>query len=180
MRLAVAKKLDIIDPELFAFCWVKDFPMFEHDEESGQLAAMHHPFTSPINADDLKSSPEKALAKAYDVALNGNEIAGGSIRIHDSGVQKSIFDTLGISDEDAQRRFGHILEAFQYGAPPHGGIAWGLDRLVMIFANEPNIREVIAFPKDQKAKDLMLGAPSEMPNEQLEELHVKLDLPPEE
>jgi aspartyl-tRNA synthetase len=176
VRLAVAKKLDIIDPDLFAFCWVIDFPMFEVDEESGAIAAMHHPFTSPKNPKDLDENPEKALANAYDIALNGNEIAGGSIRIHNSDVQKRIFDILKISDEDAQRRFGHILEAFTYGAPPHGGIAWGLDRLVMIFADEPNIREVIAFPKDQKAKDLMLGAPSEMPVAQLEELHIKVDV----
>jgi aspartyl-tRNA synthetase len=176
VRLSVAKRLDMIDPELFAFCWVIDFPMFEVDEESGQVAAMHHPFTAPKNPEDLEKNPEKAIANAYDIALNGNEIAGGSIRIHDSATQKKIFDILKISDEDAQNRFGHILEAFTYGAPPHGGIAWGLDRLIMIFADEPNIREVIAFPKDQKAKDLMLGAPSEMPVAQLEELHIKVDV----
>lgn len=175
VRLAVGKKMGLLDEDLFAFCWVKDFPMFELDGESGRLAAVHHPFTSPQNLEDL-DNPETALAKAYDVALNGSEIAGGSIRIHDEKIQKRIFDILQISDEDAQRRFGHMLEAFQYGAPPHGGIAWGLDRIVMIFANEPNIREVIAFPKDQKAKDLMLGAPSEMPKEQLDELHVRVDL----
>ncbi len=175
VRLAVGRKLGLLDEDLFAFCWVKDFPMFELDEESGRLNAVHHPFTSPQNLKDL-DNPETALAKAYDVALNGSEIAGGSIRIHDEKVQKRIFDILQISDDDAARRFGHMLEAFQYGAPPHGGIAWGLDRIVMIFANEPNIREVIAFPKDQKAKDLMLGAPSEMPHEQLTELHIKVDL----
>jgi aspartyl-tRNA synthetase len=179
VRLEVARKLDMMDPNLFAFCWVIDFPMFEKDEETGALSAMHHPFTSPKVPKDLDSEPENALANAYDIALNGNEIAGGSIRIHDRDVQKRIFDILGVSDEDAQRRFGHILEAFEYGAPPHGGIAWGIDRLVMIFAGEPNIREVIAFPKDQKAKDLMLGAPSQMPDAQLEELHIALDLPDE-
>lgn len=175
VRLAVAQKLKLIDDDLFAFCWVIDFPMFEYDEE-GHLGAVHHPFTSPKNTEDFEKNPEKALAKAYDIALNGSEIAGGSIRIHEQKVQKKVFDLLGISDEDAEQRFGHMLEAFQYGAPPHGGIAWGLDRLVMIFANEPNIREVIAFPKDQKAKDLMLGAPSIMPKKQLDELHVKVDL----
>lgn len=175
VRLAVGRKLDLLDEDLFAFCWVKDFPMFEKDEESGKLNAVHHPFTSAKDIKDL-DNPETALAKAYDVALNGSEIAGGSIRIHDSELQKKTFDIMQVSEQDAQRRFGHMLEAFQYGAPPHGGIAWGLDRLVMIFANEPNIREVIAFPKDSKAKDLMLGAPSEMPGEQLEELSIKIDI----
>lgn len=176
VRLAAGAKLGLMDPNLFAFCWVVDFPMFEYNEENKSLNAVHHPFTSPKDFKDLDVSPEKSLAKAYDIVLNGTEVGGGSIRIHDRQIQKKIFDILGISDEDADRRFGHMLEAFQYGAPPHGGIAWGLDRLVMIFADEPNIREVIAFPKDSKAKDLMLGAPSEMPKEQLEELHVKIDL----
>lgn len=174
VRQAVAEKLNLIDENLFAFCWVKDFPMFERDEETGNLNAVHHPFTSPLDVNELEKNPQNALAKAYDVALNGNEIAGGSIRIHKSDVQKKTFDQMGISDEDAQRKFGHMLEAFKYGAPPHGGIAWGIDRLVMIFANEPNIREVIAFPKDQKAKDLMLGAPSQMPDAQLRELQIKI------
>lgn len=174
VRLAVADKLNLKDKDLFAYLWVKDFPMFEYNDEEKKLAAVHHPFTAPKDEGDINEAPEKALAKAYDIALNGSEVAGGSIRIHDGKIQKRVFDILGISDEDAQRRFGHMLTAFTYGAPPHGGIAWGLDRLVMIFANEPNIREVIAFPKDQKAKDLMLGAPSVMPEAQLKELHVKV------
>ena len=149
--------------------------MFAVDEETGKLDAVHHPFTAPVDVEKLKTDPENALAKAYDIALNGNEIAGGSIRIHESDVQKIAFDKMGISDDEAERRFGHMLEAFKYGAPPHGGIAWGIDRLVMIFADEPNIREVIAFPKDQKAKDLMLGAPSSMPEAQLKELHIKTE-----
>lgn len=172
VRLSIAEKLDLIDENLFAFCWVKDFPMFEYDDNKN-LSAVHHPFTAPKNPEDLEKDPEKALAIAYDVVLNGVEVGGGSIRIHNEKMQEKVFDILNISKEDAQRRFGHILRAFQYGAPPHGGIAWGLDRLVMILANEPNIREVIAFPKDQKARDLMLGAPSEMPSEQVEELHIK-------
>jgi aspartyl-tRNA synthetase len=176
VRIAVAKKMELIDENVFAYLWVTDFPMFERDEETKKLNAVHHPFTAPKNPEELKSNPEKALAKAYDIILNGSEIGGGSIRIHESKVQKIIFDLMSISDDEASRRFGHILEAFQYGAPPHGGIAWGLDRLVMIFANEPNIREVIAFPKDSKAKDLMLNAPSEMPKEQLDELHIKIDV----
>ena len=168
--------MNLIDENVFAYLWVTDFPMFERDEETKKLNAVHHPFTAPKNPEELKSNPEKALAKAYDIILNGSEIGGGSIRIHESKVQKIIFDLMSIGDDEANRRFGHILEAFQYGAPPHGGIAWGLDRLVMIFANEPNIREVIAFPKDSKAKDLMLNAPSEMPKEQLDELHIKIDI----
>jgi aspartyl-tRNA synthetase len=176
VRIAVANKLGIIEEDLFAFCWVKDFPMFEEDEETGGVAAVHHPFTSPKDPEKFASDPHSSLAYAYDVVLNGSEVGGGSIRIHDEKVQKKVFEVLGVSDEDAQRRFGHMLEAFQYGAPPHGGIAWGLDRLIMIFADEPNIREVIAFPKDQKAKDLMLGAPSPMPDDQIAELHIRVDV----
>jgi len=175
VRLAVAEKLGLRDESVFAFCWVTDFPMFEHDDDMG-FQAKHHPFTAPKLLEAMENDPENALAKAYDIVLNGVEIGGGSIRIHDRAMQKRVFDVLGISGDDAQRRFGHMLEAFEFGAPPHGGIAWGIDRLVMIFANEPNIREVIAFPKDQKAKDLMLGAPSPMPEAQLEELSIKIDL----
>lgn len=175
VRIEAAKRMGLVDPDLFAFCWVTDFPMFEKDDETGQLAAMHHPFTSPKRLEDMETAPETALAKAYDIVLNGSEIGGGSIRIHDRKMQKRVFDVLGVSDADAERRFGHMLEAFEYGAPPHGGIAWGIDRLVMIFAQEPNIREVIAFPKDQKAKDLMLGAPSEVADDQLKELGIKLN-----
>jgi len=173
VRLAVAAKFNLLDKDLFAFCWVKDFPMFEIDEETKKLNAVHHPFTSPKDSQEFGEDPANALALAYDIVLNGVEIGGGSIRIHNRDTQKKVFDVLGINDVDAERRFGHMLEAFQYGAPPHGGIAWGLDRLIMIFADEPNIREVIAFPKDQKAKDLMLGAPSQMPEEQIAELHIK-------
>lgn len=176
VRLAVAKKLGLLDDNVFAFCWVVDFPMFEYDEENDRLDAVHHPFTAPHSLEELEKNPEKALAKAYDIVLNGVEIGGGSIRIHERDVQRKIFEILKIAEEDVQRRFGHILGAFEYGAPPHGGIAWGLDRLVMIFAGEPNIREVIAFPKDQKAKDLMLGAPSPMPDKQVEELHIKVNV----
>jgi aspartyl-tRNA synthetase len=154
---------------------VTDFPMFERDKETKELAAMHHPFTRPKNEDRdlLKEDPTNARAEAYDIVLNGFEVGGGSIRIHEQQLQKQIFDILKISDKDAEARFGHMLRAFRYGAPPHGGIAWGIDRLVMIFCNEPNIREVIVFPKDQKAKDLMLGAPSSIPEKQLKELHIK-------
>ncbi len=176
VRLACGAKLNLIDENVFAYLWVNEFPMFEFEKESGQLTAMHHPFTRPLaeDMDLLDTEPSQARAVAYDVILNGNEIGGGSIRIHEPDLQKKIFEILRISPEDAEMRFGHMLEAFSFGAPPHGGIAWGLDRLIMIFAGEPNIREVIAFPKDQKAKDLTLGAPSELPDKDLKEANIKI------
>lgn len=174
VRLACGDRFGLRDPNVFAYCWVNDFPMFEKDKETGGLSAMHHPFTRPSDADKELNEPEKAVAIAYDVVLNGNEIGGGSIRIHEHTLQQKIFEILNITPEDAEIRFGHMLEAFSYGAPPHGGIAWGLDRLVMLFAGEPNIREVIAFPKDQKAKDLTLGAPSVMPEKDIREANVKV------
>lgn len=179
IRLACADKFKLKDPGLFAFCWIYDFPMFSWNKDEQNLQAEHHPFTCPKDEDIglLEDKPETARAKAYDLALNGSEIGGGSIRIHDSAMQAKIFDILKISKEDAERRFGHLLRAFEYGAPPHGGIAWGLDRLIMLFMDEPNIREVIAFPKDQKAKDLMLSAPSEMPDKQVAEMHIRVNLP---
>ncbi len=176
VRLACGDYFKLRDQNVFAFLWVTDFPMFEWSKEDNCLSAAHHPFCS-IKIEDLpllEKEPLKARAKAYDFVLNGCEVGGGSIRIHKREVQSKIFDILGISEEDAQRRFGHMLEAFTYGAPPHGGIAWGLDRLVMIFCDEPNIREVIVFPKDQKARDLMLDAPSVMPEKQIRELHIKV------
>ena len=176
VRLACADRMELRDPNKLAFCWVTDFPMFEYDEEEGRFAAAHHPFTCPRDEDIalIEESPEKVKAKAYDLSLNGNEIAGGSIRIHDPALQSLVFKALGISAEDAEERFGHLLGAFKYGAPPHGGIAWGLDRIVMLLQDEPNIREVIAFPKDQKAKDLMVGAPSPLPAIQVAEANVKI------
>lgn len=179
VRLACGDKLKLRDPNLFAFCWIYDFPLFEYNKEDKSLQSAHHPFTSPLNEDIelLDTKPELVKAKAYDLALNGSEVAGGSIRIHNPELQSKIFDILKISKEDAQSRFGHLLHAFEFGAPPHGGIAWGLDRLVMIMRDEANIREVIAFPKDQKAKDLMLNSPSEMPDAQIAELHIRVQLP---
>ncbi len=174
VRLDIAKRFDLVDPNLFAYCWVNDFPMFEKDAETGALAAVHHPFTSPQDNQKFVKDPASSTSIAYDVVLNGNEIGGGSIRIHDAEIQAKVFEALGISLEDVDRRFGHILQAFEYGVPPHGGLALGLDRLVMLFAGEANIREVIPFPKDQKARDLMLGAPSQMPSEQIDELHIEL------
>lgn len=179
VRLKIADKLGLRDDSKLALCWIVDFPMFELDEETGNFSAAHHPFTSPKHEDAelLTTDPAKARSKAYDLVMNGVEIAGGSIRIHDAALQSKVFDALGISKEDAKLRFGHMLEAFSYGAPPHGGIAWGLDRFIMLLADEPNIREVIAFPKDQKAKDIMTGAPTELPAEQVAEMHIKVSLP---
>jgi aspartyl-tRNA synthetase len=176
VRLACAKKFNLIDGNLLSYAWITHFPMFEWNEEEQHLSAAHHPFTHPLTEDIplLKENPEKVRAKAYDIILNGVEIGGGSIRIHDKDLQSKIFDILNISKKDAEKRFGHLLHAFEYGAPPHGGIALGLDRLIMLFQEEPNIREIMAFPKDQKARDLMLDAPSEMPVEQIAEMHIQI------
>lgn len=176
VRKAVGAMMNLIDDSVWSYLWVVDFPMFEHSQETGAIGAKHHPFTRPHpeDVDMLDSDPLNARAVAYDLVLNGNEVGGGSMRIHERDLQKKIFDILKISEDDAERRFGHMLKAFEYGAPPHGGIAMGLDRVCMLLADEPNIREVIAFPKDQKAKDLMLGAPSPMPESQLEELGIEV------
>lgn len=162
------------DKNELAFCWILDFPMFEKDEE-GNINAMHHPFCSVKEEDKdlLSSDPMKVRANAYDLVLNGYELSSGSIRIHERELQKKIFDLLKISEEEQKTRFGHMLEAFTFGAPPHGGFAPGIDRIVMILAGEPNIREVIAFPKTGDARDLMMGAPSEIPKETLDEVHIK-------
>jgi aspartyl-tRNA synthetase len=162
------------DPNELAFEWVIDFPMFSRDKE-GNLGAEHHPFTSP-KAEDLgrlESEPEKTKANAYDIILNGNEIGGGSIRIHNRDIQHRVFQVLGITEEDIERRFGHMLDAFTYGAPPHGGLALGIDRIIAILQGEINIREVIVFPKTGEAEDLMMGAPSEIDAKQLEEVGIK-------
>ncbi|MBI5415058.1 aspartate--tRNA ligase [Candidatus Peregrinibacteria bacterium] len=175
IRSSLGDVFNLKDPNNFAYLWVYEFPMFEMNSE-GQIGAVHHPFTRPLKEDQhlLANEPLKARAEAYDIVLNGVELGGGSIRIHESELQAQIFDILRISKEDADRRFGHMLRAFEYGAPPHGGCAPGLDRIVMMFAGEPNIREVIAFPKNQTAQDLMLGAPSKMPEEQIKELHIEV------
>lgn len=178
VRLACGDRFGLRDPNKLACCWIVDFPLFERNDE-GHLGASHHPFTSPKDADVelLESNPDKVLAKAYDVAMNGSEIGGGSIRIHSPQVQSKIFEVLGLTPEEIQKRFGHMIEAFSFGAPPHGGIAWGLDRIVMLLMDEPNIREVIAFPKDSKAKDLMTGAPSALPEAAVAEMHIKTIAP---
>jgi aspartyl-tRNA synthetase len=167
------------DSNELAFTWITDFPMFERDEETKKLNAMHHPFTAPHPADLklLETEPTKARAYAYDVALNGYEIGGGSIRIDDAELQARVFKLLGVEGDDITARFGHMLEAFTYGVPPHGGIAYGLERLLMVLADEPNIREVMAFPKTGDARDPLMGAPSTVPEATLDEAHIKVILP---
>ena len=175
LRLQLARRENLLDPSAFAFLWVVDFPMFEWVEEEQRHEFMHHPFTSPLESDAglLESDPGRARARAYDLVLNGSEIAGGSIRIHDQALQRLIFKLLQISDEEAKARFGFFLEALEYGTPPHGGIALGLDRIVAILCGESSIREVIAFPKTAQAVDLMADAPSTVSPKQLRELHLK-------
>ena len=175
LRLAVAKRENLLDPEKYEALWVTDFPLLEWSGEDGRWYAMHHPFTSPMDEDmdKLESDPGSVRAKAYDLVLNGSEIGGGSIRIHSAEMQARIFRRLGISDEEAKSRFGFFLEALEYGTPPHGGIALGLDRIIAILANEASIREVIAFPKTATAVDLMADAPSTVDPKQLRELHLK-------
>jgi aspartyl-tRNA synthetase len=176
LRLAVAKKEDLLDPGSFEFLWVTDFPLLEYHEEDGRWYSMHHPFTSPLDedVDKIESEPGAVRAKAYDLVLNGSEIGGGSVRIHDAAMQARMFRRLGISEEEAKLRFGFFLEALEYGTPPHGGIALGLDRIVAILAGESSIREVIAFPKTANAVDLMAGAPSLVDPKQLRELHLRI------
>jgi aspartyl-tRNA synthetase len=176
LRLSLAKKDGLLDPEKFSFTWVVDFPLLEWDADDKRFVAMHHPFTSPLDEDipKLESDPGAARAKAYDLVLNGSEIGGGSIRIHDADMQRRMFSLLNISPEEAKARFGFFLEALEYGTPPHGGIALGLDRVAALLANESSIREVIAFPKTAAAVDLMSDAPSPVDEKQLRELHLQI------
>jgi aspartyl-tRNA synthetase len=179
-RLSLARKENLIPANRYELAWVVDFPLLEWDPEDTRWVPMHHPFTAPMDEDAvlLESDPSKARAKAYDLVLNGSEIAGGSIRIHDAQVQSRIFQLLNISDEEARLRFGFFVDALQYGTPPHGGIALGLDRIVAILAGESSIREVIAFPKTAAAVDLMSGAPSAVPQRQLDELKLRVTVKP--
>jgi aspartyl-tRNA synthetase len=176
LRLIFRDKLDLADQNLMAFAWVVDFPMFAWNEEEQKWDAEHHPFTMP-QLDDLpkfETNPGDILSDAYDMVCNGYEMASGSIRIHRSDIQLKVFELLGLSGDQIEQKFGHMLEAFEYGAPPHGGMAPGIDRLVMLLADEPNIREVIAFPKNQTGRDVMADAPSEVEPKQLKELHIKI------
>jgi aspartyl-tRNA synthetase len=175
LRSDMGRKLGLLDPDVLAFAWIIDPPLFEWREEEGRWDAQHHPFTAPMPEDIhmLASDPGKVRAAAYDVVCNGYELSSGSIRIHERELQERIFELLGYSAQETERLFGHLLAAFEYGAPPHGGIAPGIDRLVMILAGEENIREVIAFPKTATARDLMMEAPSPVPPRALEELHIR-------
>lgn len=176
LRVEIAKRLGILDDREFKFLWVTEFPLFEFDEEENRWTARHHPFTSPMDEDleFLESDPGRVRSKAYDVVLNGTELGGGSIRIHMQDLQQRMFSLLGLSEEEARNKFGYLLEAFKYGVPPHGGMAYGLDRMIMLMAGRSNIRDVIAFPKVQNASDLMTEAPDVVDPKQLEELHIKV------
>ena len=176
LRIELAKRMDLIDPKQFNFLWVTEFPMFEYSEEQGRYLAMHHPFTMPMEEDlallDTKE-PWEARAKAYDIVLNGCELGGGSVRISMNDVQEKMFTALGFSKEEAYDRFGFLLNAFKYGVPPHAGLAFGFDRMIMLMTGSESIRDVIAFPKVKDASDLMSEAPNVVEPKQLEELFIK-------
>jgi aspartyl-tRNA synthetase len=174
LRLEMGNRLGLRDKDTFAPLWVLDFPLLEWDEDSGRYHAMHHPFTSPKPEDIamLDTNPGQVRANAYDMVVNGTEIGGGSIRIHDRELQSLMFKHLGFSVDEAQKQFGFLLDAFEYGAPPHGGIAFGFDRLVSIFAGLDSIRDVIAFPKNNSGRDVMIDSPSTIADEQLKELKI--------
>ena len=176
LRLSVAQKLGLRNPKVFAPLWIIDFPLLKFDKESKSFHAMHHPFTSPKKEDIkmIKKNPEKVRANAYDLILNGNEIGGGSIRIHDSKLQKEVFGLLNLSNEEINEQFGFLIDAFKYGAPPHGGIAFGLDRLVAILGGEEIIRDFIAFPKNNSGRDTMIDSPSKIKKDQLDDLGIKI------
>ena len=177
LRRHIAGEMGLLDDEQYNLLWVVDFPLFEKDEETGRYHAMHHPFTSPKEEDAqlLKTEPTKAKANAYDIVLNGVELGGGSIRIHDREMQEDMFRALDMSQEEIDEKFGFLVEAFKYGTPPHGGLAYGLDRLVMLLTGEKSIREVIAFPKNQNAQCMVSEAPGTVEDEQLKELGITIE-----
>ena len=172
LRLEIARNLDLLDKNVYKFLWVTEFPEFEYSEEQGRYVAMHHPFTMPMEEDIplLKTNPEKVRARAYDIVLNGTELGGGSIRIHQDDVQETMFEALGFTKEKANEQFGFLTNAFKYGVPPHAGLAYGLDRLIMLMAKQDSIRDVIAFPKVKDASCLMTDAPNAVDDKQLQEL----------
>lgn len=172
LRLEIARNLDLLDKNVYKFLWVTEFPEFEYSEEQGRYVAMHHPFTMPMEEDIplLKTNPEKVRARAYDIVLNGTELGGGSIRIHQDDVQETMFEALGFTKEKANEQFGFLINAFKYGVPPHAGLAYGLDRLIMLMAKQDSIRDVIAFPKVKDASCLMTDAPNAVDDKQLQEL----------
>ena len=176
LRLKMGEDLGLRDRTVFKPLWVVDFPLFEWDDETNRFHAMHHPFTSPKpeDIDLIDTDPGKVRANAYDLAMNGVELGGGSIRIHDRALQSRMFDLLGFTKEEAQAQFGFLMSAFEYGAPPHGGLAFGLDRLVATMAGSESIRDFIAFPKNNQGRDMMIDAPSSIAGEQLEELHLEV------
>ncbi|MDY6314650.1 MAG: amino acid--tRNA ligase-related protein, partial [Clostridia bacterium] len=176
LRIEVAKRLGILDPNDFKFLWVTEFPLMEYSEEESRFMAMHHPFTAPMDEDIelMDTDLGKVRAKAYDIILNGTELGGGSLRIYNSELQRKMFDVLQLSENDIEQRFGFLLNAFKYGAPPHGGMAYGLDRLVMLIAGKDSIRDVMAFPKQQNASELMTNAPDFVDAKQLEELYISM------
>lgn len=178
LRNEIAKRLELTNDEEMELVWITEFPLFEFDEEENRYVAKHHPFTHPMDEDIdlLESNPEKVRAKAYDIVINGDEIGGGSIRINNSDLQKRMFTALGFSEKEAWNKFGFLLESFKYGTPPHGGIAYGFDRLIMLLSNTSNIRDVIAFPKTQSATCLLTDAPTTVSEKQLEEAHIKLNV----
>jgi len=182
LRVKLGRDMKLYSEDAFAWCWVTDFPMFEYSEEERRFAAMHHPFTSPRleDLDKLSSDPAAVKARAYDIVCNGTELGGGSIRIHSTQVQSKVFSALGIGDEEAKNKFGFLLDALRYGAPPHGGLALGLDRVVMMMVGASSLRDVIAFPKTQRGMCLMTEAPSLVTDAQLAELDLKVIIPPEE
>jgi len=175
LRLEMGSRLGLRDKNIFAPLWVVDFPLLEWDEDTGRFHAMHHPFTSPKPQDIglLDSNPKEVRANAYDLVINGTEIGGGSIRIHSRDVQEMMFKHLGFTQQEAQNQFGFLMDAFEYGAPPHGGIAFGFDRLVSIFAGLDSIRDVIAFPKNNSGRDVMIDSPSAISGDQLKELKIQ-------
>ncbi|HXY39438.1 MAG TPA: amino acid--tRNA ligase-related protein, partial [Vicinamibacteria bacterium] len=172
LRLEMGRELKLVEEAAHRFLWVTDFPLFEWNQDEKRWDSLHHPFTAPVDEDVplLESHPGKARAKAYDVVLNGYEVGGGSIRIHDSAMQAKVFELLALSPEETRERFGYFLEALSYGTPPHGGIALGLDRIVMILAGESSLRQVIAFPKTASGTDLMTGSPASVRDEQIRDL----------